>query len=334
MKWIVAAPYKVTLSTGLWKAVQDYSSHHEFLACQPHYKHSRSRSIASKEDWLDYWKHSNDIWAQAQKNKAGIITAFPQLAVCIGIRKRLSMSPTPIVAGTFNLGQLHDGYKKKLARLALKKIDKFIVHSTAELPSYSQYLQIPKEKFEFIHLHKPIMSITEEEELNTPFLLSMGTANRDYKTLFRAVEKLNYPLTVVTPRNNLTDIEIPSCVTIKSNLSIQECRELVQKARLNIISIDNEQTGSGQVTIIEAMMYRKAVISTNTIGSRDYIDHGSTGLLYDSKSAEQLEQAIKKLWINTELRNRLANQAYNFIKDELSHEKTALKVLSVLDSLE
>jgi glycosyltransferase involved in cell wall biosynthesis len=331
MKWIIAAPYPTNLSSGLWKTIQEYGSQHQLLTCQPDYKHNRSRDMASKQDWADYWKHSNDIWTQAQENDAGIITAFPQLAVCIGIRKRFSTRQTPIIAGTFNLGQLHNGYKKQLARIALKKVDKFIVHSTAELPSYSQYLKIPRERFEFIHLHKPIMPITEAEELNTPFLLSMGTANRDYKTLFKAVEELNYPLTVVTPRQNLTDIEIPDCVTIKSNLSIQECRDLVQKARLNIISIDNEQTGSGQVTIIEAMMYRKAVISTNTIGSRDYIEHGLTGLLYDSKSVKQLEQAIKKLWTNAELRNQLANKAYNFIKDELSHEKTALKMLAVLD---
>jgi glycosyltransferase involved in cell wall biosynthesis len=334
MKWIVAAPYPVDLTIGFWKAVQKQGNHHELLSCQSRYKHNRSRNIASKQDWSDYWQHSNDTWAQAQRNKAGIITAFPQLAVCVGMKRRLSISRTPLIAGTFNLGQLHKGYKKQLARIALKRVDKFIVHSSAELTNYSKYLNLPQDKFEFIRLHKPIMAITELEDVETPFLLSMGSANRDYKTLFSAIKRLQYPLTIVAPKHILANLDIPSSVTIKSNLSIEECRALVQKALINIIPIDNQYTASGQVTVIEAMMYNKAVIATDTLGTRDYIENGKTGLLVSSKSVDELESAIETLWTDSILRKSLADQAKAYVKQELSQEKAASQLLEVLNKLQ
>lgn len=333
MKWILAAPYMQQLDKSLWTIAQEQDKSLEFILSPSGYLHDRSRPQSSLKDWKDYWYHATDAWKKSQENGAGIVTAFPQLPVCAGIRKRLSRKSTPIVAWTFNLGALHSNQKKILARSALKTINKFIVHSSAEIVNYSQYLNLPSSRFEFIPLHKPIMPSTTTENKNNPFILAMGSANRDYATLFSAIKKLKYPLTVVAPTHVLSGLDIPPTVTVKSNLSLTECRTLVQQARINIIPINNETTASGQVTVIEAMMYQRPVIATDTIGTRDYIDNQQTGFLVSSKSVQELENAIDTLWQNEELRNTIALQAQDYVKKELSHQKAAEHLIHVLETI-
>lgn len=330
MKWVIASPYQVDITQGFWLSVQEQNPDHELIICPAHYNHDRSRARSSNQDWLDYWQHASQAWNLAQEHSAGIITAFPQLPVCIGIRKRLTGRNTPIIAATFNLGGLHGSYKKKLARLSLKNINHFIVHSTAEINNYSQYLNQSADKFHYVPLHKTMIEPTETEELKSPFILAMGTANRDYKTLLSALEKLKYPSIIVAPEHITATLNIPDFVTVKSNLTLDQCRILVQKARLNIIPIDNDKTASGQVTVIEAMMFKKAVIATDTIGTRDYIQHGETGFLTPNNSADKLSEAIETLWTNAELRNNLAEKARCYIEKELNHHKTAAHLTSLM----
>lgn len=333
MKWIIAAPYLNTLEKSLWAVAMENNSSLRFILSPANYIHNRSRKQASLRDWQDYWQHSGFAWDKAQQNDCGIITAFPQLAICTGARKRLSIKSTPIVAGTFNLGTMKNGYKKVLANHTLQTINKFIVHSTAEIENYSHYLNLPSNRFVFVPLHKPLMEITEQEQRNEPFILSMGSANRDYRTLFKAIKKTGYPLIVVAPAHSLAGLDIPPSVTIKSSLSLTECRKLVQQARINVVPIDNKYTASGQVTVIEAMMYCRPVIATNTIGTKDYIMDKKTGFLTTPKSATELENTIDTLWNNEKLREDIASRAQEYVKKELNHKKTITRLSKILNEV-
>jgi len=333
MKWILAAPYLQKLEQGVWTTMMNLDPSLNITVSPSHYIHNRSRSKAGINDWKDYWEHSTNLWDKSQQTNAGIITAFPQLPVCAGLRKRLSRKSTPIVASTFNLGALHGNIKRILANQALRSINKFIVHSSEEVNHYSHYLNLPSSKFEFVPLHKPMMPATAHENLEHPFLLSMGSANRDYKTLFKAISITGHPLIVVAPPHALSGLNIPPSVTIKSNLSLVECRALAQQACINIIPISNEHTASGQVTVIEAMMYGKAVIATDTIGTRDYIQHEKTGFLTKSHSVTELSQSIDALWHDPTLRKNLSTNACHYVKTELSHQKTASRLLRILNNI-
>lgn len=332
MKWILAAPYIIDLEHGLWKAVKQQSNDIDFFVSPTRYSHDRSRSHSTVSQWKDYWNHSQQTWTEAKNQKAGIITAFPQLAACTAIRKKLSLSNnTPLIASTFNIGNLPNNYKKSLTRSALKHIDMFIVPSSAEKAKYSDFFNLPISRFEFIPLHRPLIASDTAENIETPFILSMGAANRDYSTLFKAIKNLPYKLIVVCPIERLNNLSIPKNVEVRSNLTIDECRKLVQQARLNIVPIQNQQTASGQVTVIEAMMFKKAVITTNTIGTVDYIKHGQTGWLTDYQSVEDLIDAIHELWTNNRLRASISQKAHLFVKEQLSYEKTASKYLNILN---
>ncbi len=330
MNWILAAPFFIKHDSGLWATVSKMDNTSKFVFSPPTYDHSSPRKQSGVRDWLHYWQHSADAWQKAMENNSGIITSFPQLPTCVGLRKRLLRKDLPVIAWTFNLGHLHGNVKRVLAQYALNRINKFIVHSSAERVTYSQYLNLPENRFEFIPLHKALFPITEPEEQEHPFILSMGSAKRDYATLFRAIKKLALPLTVVAPQYSLSGLDIPPTVTLKSNLSLSECRKLVQQARISIIPIDNDVTASGQVTILDAMVYARPIIATNTIGSRDYIVSGSTGILTSPRNTDELESAIYMLWNNEQLRKNIARQAYQYISTELTEKRTSERIIKIL----
>jgi len=331
MKWVIAAPYSVDIESGLWREVALLrNSKTDLINSKANYHHNRSRQHTSTNEWLDYWNHSKQTWDIAQQHEAGIFTAFPQLATLISLKKRISYANRPLIAGTFNLGGLPQGVKQYLASNALQSIDKFIVHSSYERLSYSQYLNLPISKFEFIHLHRPILPITIQEDTSNPFILAVGSAKRDYATFIEAVKKLGYKTIIITAPHALQNIPLPRNVSVKSNLSISECRQMVQKARINIIPLDNKSTASGQVTVIEAMMLGKAIIATNSIGTIDYVT-SDTGHLIKENDLMDMCNALTYLWENEQERKRLGNNARNFAIKEFSSKTAACKINKILD---
>ena len=213
------------------------------------------------------------------------------------------------MAWGFNLGETYTGWKGALARLALSRVDVFVVHSRAEIEVYSRWLGLSRDRFEFVPLSVEVSDIFSKPEADDGFILSMGTANRDYKTLFEAVRELPLKVTVVAGKSAVAGLTVPQNVTLLSNLSLEECQELLRAARLVVIPISSETAASGQVTLVEAMMMGKPVIATACSGTEDYIRHGETGMFVDCGDSDGLKSAIAQMSLNQADRIRLANEA-------------------------
>jgi hypothetical protein len=142
----------------------------------------------------------------------GVITIFPQFAAGAGLRKRLSLAQPPIVAWSLNLGKLYTGPKRSLAHFALKQVDHYVVHSRRECDNYSAHFDLPRERFEFVPVHHGTIEPTHSEEMDQPFILSMGSANRDYRTLVEAVRPLKIRTLIVASTRCLEGLNLPDCV--------------------------------------------------------------------------------------------------------------------------
>jgi len=102
----------------------------------------------------------------------------------------------------------------------------------------------------------------------------MGTAQRDYRLLFGVLAELRYPTTIVAGAHAVAGLTVPPNVTVRSGLTPQQCFELSQRARLNVIPVANQTTASGQVTLLDAMMFARPAIITSCPASIDYVTHG------------------------------------------------------------
>jgi glycosyltransferase involved in cell wall biosynthesis len=332
--WILAAPF-IAGPGDTWLDRFVPGSRHCFATVPATYAHDRSRRQTSVGQWRDYFVHANAAWrARRQAGHAvGIITVFPQLALAVGLRQRLSRQHTPVLAWTFNVGHLPGGMKGRLARAAMREVDRFVVHSRVEVAAYSDWLDVPPERFSYVPLQRPLRPIEFVEDEREPFLLAMGSARRDYRLFFDVVEALGYRTIVVAGAQALVGLRIPSNVSVRSGLDIAECHALAQRARINVVPIDNSDTASGQVTLIDSMMFARPTVATRSIGTEDYDNDGRTALLVPADDRQAMRDAIACLWDDPKRRAGIGAAARPFVAETRSDEATGIKLGSILDEL-
>jgi glycosyltransferase involved in cell wall biosynthesis len=335
MRWMVLTPF--TRSTGVgWIPDHIESSTYSFEGIPATYDHDRSRQRSGLREWLDYFYQSLTAWTanyRGGSERIGFLTSFPQLPVCLGILKRVTFSKAPIVAWCFNLGKTYGGMKGRLARFALSAVDIFVVHSTAEIEIYSHWLSIPRERFVFVPLSIQTNSFEVEDEGPEPFVVAIGTANRDYDCLIRALKPLCYKTIIVAGRHAAENLALPPFIEVRSGLSLAECHKLSQRARVNVIPIKNVDSASGQVTLLETMMFGKAVVATRCAGTVDYVTDKSNALLVEPDDDKALSLAISQLWCDENKRKMMGDAARSTIFSSVTFEAVAPQMLEVLDRL-
>jgi glycosyltransferase involved in cell wall biosynthesis len=313
VRWHIAVPWLLSASDQ-WRLTQfvpNDDGAFDFQVIPASYQHDRSRKYTGLREWRDYVRHGNEAWSTARRVRgpSAVITSFPQLPIVVGTRKRVAFSHLPVVAWTFNLGQTYPGMKRRLARAALPRIDRFIVHSRGEIAAYSEWLDIAPERFQFVPFETPARAIELEEDRQQPFVLSMGTAQRDYKLLLGVMAELGYPTVIVAGQHAVAGLKVPPNVTVRSGLTPQQCFELTQRARLNVIPVANRTTASGQVTLLDAMMFARPAIITSCPASVDYVTHGKDALLVRYADHDDMKANIQRLWEDEALRAALGSAA-------------------------
>lgn len=336
MQWTVITPFLEQTDNSNWLTSFVPGKQHQFQIINRQNSstakswHSRRKRETGYEEWLGFINQTKAALAQKPD---GIITVFPQLAATVGLRKRLTRRRIPVIAWCFNIGACYPGAKRLFAQAALKDVDRFIVHSNRERENLSQWLELPLSRFEFVPLQRAEIPVTEQEEINNPFLLAMGSAQRDYPTFFKAVEKLGLRTVVVAGKHALAGLTIPENVEVKFGLTIDQCLQLAQKARISVVPLLDNQTASGQVTIIEAMRMNRPIVATRCIGSEDYLKNGETGLLVEPHSVDDLAQNIERLWNDQELRHTIGKQAGDYSSKHFSDEAAGAALGRILDDV-
>ncbi|EKQ66733.1 glycosyltransferase [Leptolyngbyaceae cyanobacterium JSC-12] len=337
MHWTVAAPFIHNPDVdGDWLIPYIPGDRHHFSII-PHSEplanwHNQSLSVTSYRQWLKYLDQAKDA---VHQTRGGVITVFPQLASAVGIHQQLARKQIPIVAWLFNVGICYPGIRRRLAQISLKNVSHFVVHTRRECEIYSKWLGFPKERFEFIPYQSAEIPVIYEENDVEPFIVAIGSAHRDFPTLFKVVEKLKLPTVVASGPRSLAGLSIPSQVQTPFGIGKKECLRLAQEARINVIPLRPNElvTAAGQVTIVEAMRMGRAIIATRCNGAEDYIIHGETGLLVEPESSDDLRQAIEMLWNDEALRNRLGQAARHYASKHFSDEAVGRSLGKILDHL-
>jgi hypothetical protein len=292
--------------------------------------HRRATRGTRLSGWMTYWATARD----ALKDSDGIITVFPQLAATVGLRRKLlAKRDLPIVAWCFNVGRFAGGARQAAARLALGDVERFIVHSRGEIALVADYLAVPNERVRFVPLQRADIPIEVAEDEAAPFMVAMGSANRDYATLVEAARRTRLPVTIVAAPRVMKGIDVPANVTVRSGLSPHDCLLLAQRARASIVPLSGEQAASGQVTVIEAQRMRRAVIATRSIGTVDYIADGETGLLVDHGDVDAMAAAMLRLWDDPAARAALARNGADYARLHSSDEAAGVALGRTLDEV-
>lgn len=338
MKWAIAAPFIDTsnIETSNWLEKFVVGEDHEFELI-PRSKplpkwHDRKTKFTSLDEWFVYWKHAANA---LNANVDGVITVFPQLTASVGMQQVMRTNKKPVVAWLFNVGTCSSGYRQKLAKISSRYIDRFIVHTRREIDIYSEWLGMPRERFEFVPYQVPEIEVVYEEDKQTPFITALGTAHRDFSTLIEAVKQRPLKTVIATGKGALDGIDLPDYVETPYGISKQECIKLGQQARLNIVPLQPKEgvTAAGQVTIAEAMIMGRPLIVTNFYGADDYIIHGETGWLVEPNSVDSMVEAIDTLWHDEALRQRIGENARDYAMKHFTDTAAGLQLKRILDEV-
>ena len=111
------------------------------------------------------------------------------------------------------------------------------------------------------------------------YVYSAGLAHRDWPLLFKACEGLPYRCIVSTPAADLVDMAVPANVEILPALSPEEGRRLMRNAAVVAVTFEDTDLACGPTIVLDALAMGLPVVANDTNACRDYIVHGSTGLL-------------------------------------------------------
>lgn len=289
--------------------------------------HHKVARRTSGGQWLDHMAHARKAMAARPD---GLITVFPQLAMCAGLLKRFSRHKPAIVAYNFNLGTLQPGPRQRLARFVAPQIDRFVVHAPSEIASYAAYLDVPEHRMEFVPVQRGELPFARDEECEQPFILAMGSAHRDYPTLIEALAPLGIRTLIVARKDIIDTLPKAPHLEYLHGLSQEDCLRLTARARLSVTPISNMETASGQVTFVNAMRMGVPVIATRCPGTDGYIADRATGVLCKPFDALDLRLKIKALWQDGMLRRQIAQAGQQEAARRFSDPAVAARLERIL----
>lgn len=327
VKVAIVAPFfdRTNVDQSVWiddfVETQGYDFHHVPRSVPMPKWHDRKSKLTGPKEWLRFMRQAIDAYRMSPDV---VVTVFPQLAASSGLLRRVN-SNSKVLAWMFNVGTCHGGLRQVAARAALRKVDLFVVHTRREIKIYSEWLDLPEEKFVFVPYQSAEIETFAQEDTESPFVAAMGSAHRDYKMLADVISELGLPTTIASSKAALEGIDLPDCVDAPFGISKHECLVLTQRARVNVIPLlpKPSVTAAGQVTLVEAMFMGKVMVATEYYGVEDYLEHEKTGLLVKPHDRDGFRDAILRLWNDKDLRDELSANAQAYARANFSDEAAA-----------
>jgi glycosyltransferase involved in cell wall biosynthesis len=334
MHWTIAAPFN--RPGDRWLAPFVPGEHTFEVVARPGAElnwHERRSSISSPREWFDYARQARAALSCAGRD-GGVITVFPQLAAAVGALARVQRCDVPTVAWFFNTAP-YRGVRRHAARMALRHVERFVVHTQVERTAFMNWLGLPLERSVFVPLQYggEVAAGTEPDD-DEPFVLAVGSGHRDFRTLFAALDHLRYPTVVISSARALHGLSPPACVDVRERVPRAEIRRLVQRARINVIPMTTDGIVAGTVTIVETMRHGRGPVVTRRAGVGDYVTHERSGLLVEPFDRTAMRDALQRAWEDAPLRARIDAGAAAFAGAHCTDEAAGRALGRILDELE
>ena len=287
-------------------------------------------AVTTSDEWLSHFRYT---LRAISFDYDVIVTNFPQQAFSACFWKILLRKSVKIVGWSFNIGSVSSSIKGRIAGLLLQSADLLIVHSQEEIERYSAWLRLPVDRFLFVPLQRGVVKTEPYDTGDQPFLISLGSAGRDYKTLFAAIAGQDQRMIVVAKSDALDGLNVPANVEVLNGLSLLECQSLASRAVAGVIPISNLETASGQVSFLTLMALGVPVIVTECPGSRDYLSDGHDAIVVPPGDSEALRHAIQSVWNDEDIRTRLAENALQSWREHFSDEAAGVNLVRALSKV-
>lgn len=214
------------------------------------------------------------------------------------------------------VGLLHD----PLMRLVLRRAYGVIVSSRGEIEEVEARFGVPSRRVRFVPYHT---NVIKPELLPRPDgpIFAGGRNFRDYETLVEAARDLGHRMVIVCGADQLVDTPLPGHIEVFREVQYERYMELLRGASFVVVPLSTERVPSGQVAFLEAMGYGKPVVTTESIGTVDYIRPGIDGALYRLGDVEDLRARLEELLANPVHTLQMGIAAYEAVLERFTFER-------------
>jgi len=168
--------------------------------------------------------------------------------------------------------------------------------------------------------HMP--DVTIKEKL-TPVIFSPGSAHRDDQTLEAAISHMQltlrrYQLDISGAQRCTFERAGHANIERKFNVDYFDYLRDCSYADIVVIAVDNSDKPVGLTSLLECMALGRPIIITDGASSRDYIQDGIDGLVYEQGNTAQLKEKIELLLSQPELATKLGKAAKQAVSTKFS----------------
>ncbi len=218
------------------------------------------------------------------------------------------------------------GFSLKLMQFASKSLDGLIYHMSAQRIYYEKFFPWIVDKSQFIKFGADFDFFGSDRKINSigrKYIVCAGKNKCDWDTVVKAYKESKIDLDLHLIGGKEERFENISGVVQIPYLPINDFIEQVHGAEFCVLPLEPVPFSFGQMRLLQQMALKKCVIVSNAPSILDYVEDGITAKVYKTHHQEELKRIMRWAVEKERGRENIANNAYNFVKDECNEEKMA-----------
>lgn len=210
-------------------------------------------------------------------------------------------------------------------------VDVFQCFSENECEMYSRLFEVPRNKFVSCGLTVEDEYCMFKTYINQgDYYLAAGRSNRDYKYLCDEFKNIiNEKAIILCDKYKIENK--PINVEFKESIYGNAYKEYLAACKAVIIPLKKEGISAGQLAILQAMMFGKPVIVTETETTLEYVIDGYNAILIKNKEGD-IPRAIRML-NNQDYYSQMSINARATFENNFTGKKLAFEIGNIVNSL-
>ena len=203
-------------------------------------------------------------------------------------------------------------------RRSIRSTSQVVVFSANQIPILADFLGMPPERISVIpfgvdtQYYSP--SAVHGPAGGAGVVAVGGDSRRDYATLITAARMADIPITLVCYPRNITGLNLPPQVRLRSDIRHEEYRRLLLAADLVVTPTIAPAYPSGQSVVLEAMSMGCATLTTDSPAMREYVTDGVDGALVPPRDPAHMAELIGDLLADDDRRQSLGTTAAKTVR--------------------
>lgn len=224
----------------------------------------------------------------------------------------------------------------KFYKKILQSADVFTSYAGVETDFFEKEMRIDKARITYMPLGTDWLYFSQKSKEKREIICAVGTElSRDYKTLFKAVEKLPVIVEIACHPNNIKGLKIPPNVKVNLNIPVKEVLKIYQRSLLSVIPCIERNRSSGQMVLLETASAGLPIIVSEIKGITGAFSFKDKKHLLFTKpqDSKELRKKIIFLLNNQDQANKMGSEASKFVHNNYTTFHLAKNLAGLIEKL-